>query len=249
MSIYCRQIQINSSLDSVADNDMKFPLPRFTCLMGAAFVVCCIAFTAFPQLDLKVSNLFFDNTHGFVINQVPEIAFLHRLINDLGQIIAAALLILCVVSMIPRISPGLIAHRRAIIFLLLTLTLGPGLIVNRGFKTYWGRARPQHVEVFGGSKQFTPALQPTNQTNRNGSFVSGHAALGFWLLTPAFISSYKKFWLSLGIITGGLIGLIRIAQGGHFLSDVLFAFFAVYFTAAGLYWCLSGIQLPRASHK
>jgi len=31
------------------------------------------------------------------------------------------------------------------------------------------------------------------------------------------------------------LGLMRMGQGGHFLSDVIFSFYAVYFTAWALH--------------
>ena len=42
-----------------------------------------------------------------------------------------------------------------------------------------GPARPKHIVAFGGSKLFTPALQPTDQCKRNCSFVSGEACSVF----------------------------------------------------------------------
>jgi lipid A 4'-phosphatase len=41
-------------------------------------------------------------------------------------------------------------------------------------------------------------------------------------------------WIALGFALGLGIGLVRIAQGGHFLSDVLFSGWIVYGTALAL---------------
>jgi lipid A 4'-phosphatase len=102
--------------------------------------------------------------------------------------------------------------------------------VNAGLKEHWGRARPREVMEFGGSQQFTPALLPTAQCETNCSFVSGHAALGFYLIGIAWVSR-KRRWLVAGITLGGLVGAGRILQGGHFLGDVIFSFWVVYFSA------------------
>jgi lipid A 4'-phosphatase len=112
-------------------------------------------------------------------------------------------------------------------FLILSLALGPGLLVNEVFKAESGRARPGQVEQFGGEKSFTPVFQPADQCTRNCSFVSGHAAMGFYLIGLAWVRQDRR-WLWLGIAAGALVGAARILQGGHFLSDVLFGFWVVY---------------------
>jgi len=38
----------------------------------------------------------------------------------------------------------------------------------------------------------------------------------------------RQFWLLTGLAVGGLIGLARIAQGGHFLSDIVFSLIAIW---------------------
>jgi lipid A 4'-phosphatase len=38
----------------------------------------------------------------------------------------------------------------------------------------------------------------------------------------------RQFWLFTGMLAGGLIGLARIAQGGHFLSDIVFSLIAIW---------------------
>ena len=39
----------------------------------------------------------------------------------------------------------------------------------------------------------------------------------------------RRVWLWLGIAVGAGVSLVRITQGGHFLSDTLFAGFICYF--------------------
>ena len=125
-------------------------------------------------------------------------------------------------------------RRRAATFLLLVLLIGPGLIVNT-FKDAWGRARPVNVEELGGDRRFTPALLPSDQCKRNCAFTSGHAAFGFWWMAPAFVDRRRRgMWLALGLALGLGIGLLRIAQGGHFVSDVLFSGWIVYGTMLAL---------------
>ena len=42
------------------------------------------------------------------------------------------------------------------IFLIATIAIGPGLIVNLGFKDHWHRPRPVHTQEFGGPDEFRP---------------------------------------------------------------------------------------------
>ena len=87
------------------------------------------------------------------------------------------------------------AHVRRVaygLFVLAALALGPGLVVNAGFKDHWGRARPRDVTQFSGERTFTPALQPTDQCDRNCSFVAGHPSVAFWLAALGFAAASHR---------------------------------------------------------
>jgi membrane-associated phospholipid phosphatase len=74
---------------------------------------------------------------------------------------------------------------------------------------------------------------------RNCAFVSGHAALGFSLVAFAFLvppGLARRAILAAALAIGVVIGLGRIAQGAHFLSDVVYAGLLAYGTTALLYW-------------
>jgi len=121
--------------------------------------------------------------------------------------------------------------RRPALFLLAVISIGPGLAVTV-LKDHWDRARPVAIVQFGGDKQFTPAWVIADQCEDNCSFVSGHASGAFSLLALAWVFPRRRqFWLVAGTLWGAHMGLVRIAQGGHFLSDVIFAGFIVYFSA------------------
>lgn len=127
-------------------------------------------------------------------------------------------------------------NRKFIVFILLSFLLAPGLVVNGIIKSHSGRARPGHIEQFGGSKTFTQPLMITDQCATNCSFVSGHAASGFALMALAFVYTRRKYMLmTLGISMGLVIGSVRIIQGGHFLSDVLFSGVITYMVIGWLY--------------
>lgn len=130
--------------------------------------------------------------------------------------------------------------RKSALFLVLLLAIGPGLIVNVMFKEHYGRARPRELVEFGGKYQYTN-IWMKGEARKNSSFPSGHASIGFYLIAPWFLLRRRKpvqatCWLASGIGLGLLIGLARILQGGHFLSDVLWAGGMVYITGEVLYY-------------
>ena len=117
--------------------------------------------------------------------------------------------------------------RRQLAYLSLALALGPGLLVNLILKNNWGRARPFEILEFGGNTELTPAFIISDFCERNCSFVSGHAAMGFYPMAIAFLfasgTKARKRMLMIGIMSGIIFGGARIIQGSHFLSDVLFS--------------------------
>ena len=84
-------------------------------------------------------------------------------------------------------------------------------------------------------RDFVPVWQ-RGFGEEDSSFPSGHAAMGFYLMAPAFVCYRRRPWLAagfllLGLACGGVIGLARIVAGCHFPSDVLWAGGIIYFTA------------------
>ncbi len=113
---------------------------------------------------------------------------------------------------------------RAMIFLIASLTLGSGLIVNLGLKDHSHRPRPVHVAEFGGDAAFRPWWRFDGACVKNCAFASGEAASGFWMLAPALITPppLRALAVAAALFYGAATSLLRIAFGGHFLSDVLF---------------------------
>ncbi|MCI0518458.1 MAG: phosphatase PAP2 family protein [Woeseiaceae bacterium] len=191
---------------------------------------------AFPALDLAVSGAFHDPFDGFWLKSHPLARFIYDLVPWVSRAIFAGLILFLLGGWVfYRRHAAFTRRRRAALFLLLVALVGPLLLVNGVFKEHWGRARPSQVTEFGGAKQFTRAAVPADQCAKNCSFVSGHASVGFYFLALAFVWPRRRvLWLGLGTAAGLLVGLVRIVQGGHFLSDVVFAGIVVYLTARGL---------------
>ena len=124
-------------------------------------------------------------------------------------------------------------------FLVLTLAVGPGIIANVIFKDHWGRFRPISVTEFGGADRFTPWWDPRGECSGNCSFVAGEPAGMFWTLAPAALAppQWRLLAYSAALAFGATNGLLRMAAGGHFFTDVLFAGIFMYLVV----WTVHGI--------
>lgn len=186
------------------------------------FLGMALVFLLWPRLDILVSSWFYRPESGFFLAREPLVRLSYRFFADLHWYLLPLLLGLLLWQKFSK------RPTRSGWFLLLALLLGPGLLVNSLFKEEWGRARPKAVMEFGGERSFSGAFVVADQCRTNCSFVSGHAAIGFYLMVLAWVLK-RRYWLWLGLLLGSMVGLGRILQGGHFLSDVIFAFWAVYF--------------------
>ena len=203
-----------------------------------SLLVLAILFVVWPEIDLAISNVFYDhNSQSWPLKDHPINASVYALFRYMPHFILPIMLITVALTFWRRgISR---AHRKPWLFLMLVLLIGPGLIVHGVFKEGFERPRPRQVQEFNGSSGFTPAFVVSDSCAKScKSFVSGHAAMGFFFMALGWLfRSYPWFWF--GIAMGVLTSAGRIMQGGHFLSDTLFAAFVVYFTCRLLsYWLL-----------
>lgn len=191
---------------------------------GAAAIAALLLLILFPAIDLAASTVFYRPGEGFPLEHEP----LFRLVmKGLPDIVIGATVVAAVLGLVAAISGRVwfSATPRRALYLLVSLIIGPGLLVNTLFKDHWGRARPHQIVEFGGTTHFSPAFLLSDQCVRNCSFASGHAALAFWVIAFALLAPARwRPWAVAGALaTGALVGLMRIAQGAHFLSDVLAA--------------------------
>lgn len=184
-------------------------------------------FLLYPSLDIFVSNLFYDTKDGFIYKNHGLALFIFRFIPYLAWFCIFIFVILIVFSMYRPI--GNKNLRSNMIFLLICAIIGPGITVNAILKENSGRARPCQIEEFGGDKKFSPVFTFSDQCNTNCSFPSGHAAMGFYFSSIAYIvgaSYFSRVYFST-LIFGFAVGASRIVMGGHFISDVLSSAFIV----------------------
>lgn len=183
-------------------------------------LICMGVYVAWPTLDLQVARWFYAPDIGFAAVQWPWVNVWHESVPWVGR--AMLLCSLWVWGLRSRVtSPA--THRKALA-LTIGLIIGLWFIMNAGFKDNWGRARPNEISAFGGTETYTPPLVPSSACDTNCSFMSGHAGTGFVLMTVGALATTRtrRRWLVIGWTAGLALGLIRMAQGGHFLGDVLF---------------------------
>jgi len=214
-----------------------------------------VVFAIWPQLDIAISRVFFDESYRVFPLQYSLVA---RNLRDLftylvAAMIAPAAIAIAIKLLLPR-RPMLIAARAAL-FLIITLALAPGLMANVILKDHWGRPRPAEIQEFHGPEKFVTWWDPRGTCDKNCSFVAGEGAGGFWTIALAALAPPLLRLLAYGsaLAFGAAAGLLRLAGGAHFFSDVIFSgvftFLIVWVVHGFIYrWPrtrLSDVQIER----
>ncbi len=216
---------------------------RVSFLLGSTGLA--VLFVAVPDIDLWFSDLFYEPGRGFYLNDAWWVQLFFHLVPLIVIILSLTLIASLLYTLIWRRPIGLL-NRRAILFLLAALALGPGLVVQTLLKDQWGRARPRDVAEFGGSRRFTPAFVISDQCDRNCSFVAGHPSVPYYFMCLGLLWWRRRRWIYLGAAAaGGLVGLGRILQGAHFLSDVVYSGVFTFLVAYLLYYYVFRLQRER----
>jgi len=199
------------------------------------FLLFFFIFLIFPNLDIYISEFFFVE-EKFISEKYTLIKVLRTFLKNL-MIIFPILAIFFLIFI--RINKNKliflkkkIKHRRYILFLL-GLILGPivgsGIIANLYFKDNWGRARPVHIEEFNGDKIYTPPFFKSDQCEKNCSWIGGETSAAFSFIVGFIILKNPYLLIKINIIFGLMVTFCRMAMGGHFFSDNLFAaIFMIY---------------------
>ena len=165
----------------------------------STFIFFGLLFLFFPSLDIYFSNLFFSENQ-FISEKYKIIKVLRVYLKNLMIFIPVLSLIILFVNFINKRQniKKLINQRTkfALIGLVVGPILGCGIIANLYFKDTWGRARPVHIEEFGGDKIFTPAFLKSDQCEKNCSWISGETSAAFSLTFGTIVLKNPIFFLS-----------------------------------------------------
>ena len=219
----------------------------FWLVMGGSIVLASIP-TLWKDLDLTVAALFASGSEWHVMKQWWWVAFINDYVPMLFRIalgIAALAWVWVKRSAFNKVVT-INRWRTPLALFVIAGVMGPGLVVNAVFKDNWQRSRPYEVQNFGGTQQFTRAGLITDQCNNNCAFVSGHVACGFFLISMMLVDRRRKVaWASVGLVAGGVIGLARVADMAHWLSDVLWACPITLITSWLVWQCLMWLDRSR----
>ncbi|MEW6992155.1 phosphatase PAP2 family protein [Colwelliaceae bacterium 6441] len=207
-------------------------------LLFAVFIFLSVFFSSF---DLWLTSQFWSPESGFYLKDSWWATTVYIIFRHMPNYLVPLLLVGMIFPyFIKRYKP----IQKKANFLFLVLLIGPGVIVHLVFKENWDRPRPRDVVQFQGEKTFSPAFLIADQPGNNKSFISGHAAMGYFFISFAWLMRKRRyFWF--GIIIGSVVSFGRIVQGGHFLTDVLTSGFVVYFTCQIVSYYLLGYSRIR----
>lgn len=207
-----------------------------------------IVFNGEPEIDRGVSRFFFAATAcaGGVTSKVcggfpASISPFWVGVRGFFHYLPAAVTVVVLAALARELASGRGLAGRGALYAstaLAAFALGPGLLVNGFLKEYWGRPRPYSTDLFGGDLPFVPAGRWSDACASNCSFVSGEAASIFWLicLIPLLPERRRRAGGVAIVAAAAFTAGLRIAFGGHYLSDVVlgglstlvvFAFLAV----------------------
>ncbi|MGK5594105.1 MAG: phosphatase PAP2 family protein [Parachlamydiaceae bacterium] len=197
----------------------------------------------FSYLDLSITRFFYsignDPVEHFVSH--PILDFLYSYGPIPAQITVGVASFILVFS---YLRTSLAKWRNPALTLILTLSMGAGLMTHLVLKDHWGRPRPKQVKEFGGSQDFRPFYKPNffKQPMPSRSFPCGHCTTGFFFFVLALLGKRYKSnpikWLGfiLAWSLGIALSIMRIAHGGHFFSDTVFSALIMWYTSLTIDW-------------
>lgn len=192
-------------------------------LAGVAALLTLAAVLGFEP-DLRIAQLFFDQrSNRFLAETNPYVGMM----REHGYVAIAICLAAIAGAIFPRLlrRPKMAVSGRVVLFLVSTLALGPGLLVNAVFKEHWHRPRPLQVVEFGKDKVYVDWWNPGGTCERNCSFAAGEPASAAWTFAPAMLTPppWRAAAFAAASIFTLVISFARMAAGGHFFSDVVFS--------------------------
>ena len=206
-------------------------------LLGAT-VIAAAAFFLFPDIDLVIARMMLRTDGHFVLSGVRLYDLLHRWLQYLAPAAVAYFVVAAVAYFRRRPFWGISAWQA--LYVVAVFAIGPGLLVNTAIKDNSHRPRPGDLQEFGGGLVYAPPFAFGGACDENCSFVAGDPATGFAFLAPALLlpPRRRRAGIAASLLLGGSIGLMRMLQGGHFFSDVIFSGLIIAATVLVLHWAM-----------
>lgn len=234
--------------------------PLLAPILIFVWVAILLTFRLMPQWDLVVSSIFYDPSIcsdvtdgsyciGFPAANDPLFVWIRNTLNVSPRYIGVGLLLFLIIQLSEGKRPRHKDFRNQLI-VLMTLVLGPLLVVNLGLKQYFGRVRPRMIEDFGGTLDFTRAGDVAGQCASNCSFVSGEASTAGWMLCCGllFAPGIRKYAYIVLLLLGVFMATLRVVFGAHFISDVLLGYLVPLIICSLLAFTLSTFEKRQISH-
>lgn len=185
------------------------------------FTILTIFFTYDPNFDIIISNFFYIFEEGFFWKH----SYVAQGLSIIVPIGFKLLIVACILNLIyiliktKNIKQVFLSGA---FFILISASIGPGLIVNLVLRENFGRAMPIELKTFNGDKEFTRAFVISDQSQDNCSFSSDHAAMGFFFIIISYLFNGIRAEKAYKIILmfAILVGFCRVALGSSFASDV-----------------------------
>jgi lipid A 4'-phosphatase len=200
-----------------------------------------IVFAIWPDLDLFAAHAFYDG--GGFIGRDPFERAIRAFFNITPFLVLAGFAAAYLMRRLGR-TVAYAPTGRQLAFLIATMAIGPGLVVNLGLKDHSHRPRPIQTTDFGGPFEFRPWWRFDGACPRNCSFISGEGAEAFWMVAPASLAPppERPLLIAGALLFGVLTSLLRMAFGGHYLSDVILAALVMLIIVQGARMLLSPRQ-------
>ena len=204
-----------------------------------------------PAFDLQIASYFYRPEVKATVGAL--LPWLETL-RDCNIYFIAAFVLVSIGSIVLKlIRPRgpLLVPARVCLLILTTFALGPALLTNGILKPHSGRPRPAAVVELGGTQPFVQWWDWRGECDGNCSFVSGEASGAYALLAPAAVvpAPWRIAAIGAAVVYGTAIGVLRMAVGGHFMTDVIFAGIFMALIVWLLHGCMYRWKRTRLSEE
>jgi membrane-associated PAP2 superfamily phosphatase len=212
-------------------------------VIGCALILFTWA-AAHWDIDRRVAARFFNAEQGWFLKTAQPWWLLYKIGTLPGLLLTLAALLGFYLSLVKA---NFRPYRRQTLVVFLTTVIAGGILVNAILKPYWGRPRPRQTVEFGGERNYLHPYQ-RGIPGQGESFPCGHCTMGFIFVSLIVFYRHSKGLAVAGTVFGlgygGLVGMARVVQGAHFVTDVVWSLGVIGMTAV----MLNNLVLPYTGH-